>query len=560
MGGNAEWFELAKSTKLRSIDMGVTETVTADYQRRSWKDESTAAYFPVINYGYLTDRDSTFDVPVERLRPAARAHIGLERAFSSWGLDLRVNGSLSRLWKKFVLPNTRDFIQIDPASIDAQSAEFTTTVPFTLTGPTFSQPFPFDAPTITQDPSGNYTAPGYYTVPTAMTIRPVLTIDIGVSLAMSAPNGFYIYLQIADFTAGNFIAFVPPILRTVSDPNMSGVFDFGTLEVPSGHNIGLSFSIRNFEGTNYPAGDVEFRECSIKWNVENVPYGEGYALTVSELYPDWTVMQLLKTLFANRCLVVETNAARGTVDVWQDSEYFQTTDKGINWTDRISHEEPPVKMLPIPPVRMEFRFKDDSKDGDLKAVNDSVGDPGYGNHDHVFDGGAGDVKKVELLCAATAMDTILKDDVTGSGLFVPTMRKLDGTAQEDDYDREPRILIANRISAADWSHAGEVISYYPVCYFIRSGEPYTMAFGSGAVYGDQQGGTAQVQYSYRLQRMVSPTLKALTKIYPDEVWSTSFGVPRLVSDGFNKVWCYVVNIDQFRFTGDTLTKTTFIPL
>ena len=540
--------------------MGITEVVTAEYQRRTWKDESTTAYFPVIDYGYLTDRDNSFDVPLERLRPAGRAYLALENAFSSWGFDLRINGTLARLWKKFYLPNTRELVQVDPGAFEAESATFGTSVPFSIAGPTISIPFPFDAPTPDMDPSGNYAAPGFYVTPAAMTVRPILRLKMDVLNGTPMPDGFYAFLQIADTTAGNFIATYPPFFLTDDLPTVDGTFDFGPLTVPAGHNLGLRIMAHDGTGTLYPAASFDFYACEIQWKVENIPYTEGYPLVVSQLYPDLTVMELFKAIFANRCLVVETNTARGTVDVWQDQEYFQTIDKGIDWRERISHEEPPTKVLPIPPSRMEFRFKEDNKDGDLKAVNDSVGAPGYGNYDHVFEEGSGDAKKVELPFAATAMGTILKNDTTGSEMFVPIMRKLDGTYQEDDYDRAPRLMIANGVTSAQWVHDGDSINTYPISYFIRAGQPFTMSFGSGSVYGDAQGGTAQVQYSYRLQRMVSPTLKAMAKIYPDEVWSASFGTPRLIRDGFTDVWCYVVNIDQFKFTGDELTETTFIPL
>ena len=557
VGDNAEWFELARSTRLRELDLGLTSVVDAGYQRASWINENTLAYFPVINYGFLTDRASTFDVAVDKLRPAGRAHVALSKAFSSWGFDLRVNGSLARLWKKFVMPNAGNNIQVDPSQLAGQSARFAE-LPITYVG-LFPNPIPFPTPAPEDDPGGNYVAPGLYEPSSNLTIHPVIDVDFELQLNDAHASPIYVQMYLYDTVTIQTISYLPPVVISEYVPSVTGVFDFGSIDVISGNGIALAIQIYDGFGPTTYVDSINVRKMAIEWTVENIPYQEGYRLVASSLYPDMSVMDLLKAIFSDRCLVVNTNTARGTVDLWQDDEFFQPIDKGINWINRISHEDPPIKQLPIPPVRMEFRWKQDAGDADLLALSETQAAPGYGNHDHVFENGSGEAKRVDMPFAATAMGPVLMGD-DGSTMWVPIMRKDGGVLQVDDYKRTPRLLIANGVSSVVWKHDGLDMIEAPVCYFIRATQPYTLAFGSGLVYGDRQPGTGQLQYRYRLQRMVSPTLKALTRIYPDEVWSTSFGTPRLIHDGFTPVWCYVTDIDQFRFTGDDLTETTFIPL
>ena len=543
VGDNAEWFELAKATKLRSLEMGDTPIITNDYQISSWTDDYTVAYFPLINYGWLTSRGPTFNVNTKYLRPAGRVHLAVSKAFNDWGFDFRVKGSLASLWPKLVCPSTRKKIQAAQSSMRALDALYRV-VPFTTspTGYGFSYDVDFTA---TTDPAGTWVTPGYYKCQFDMVMNPTISIIVS---ALFVGNGS-VRAYVRNVTAGG----VPTLSATI--PLVSGVsqtlnLDLGQINASQNDELAISFQV--FCAAASSSFSIE--GGSVTWTVDSITYNEDIAVEVADLYPDMTVMELLKAVTGNRCLVFETNTARGTVDMWYDSEYFRTQEDGIDWSKRMNHDEPPVKMLPMCPTKMEFRWKEDTKDADLIDVNETVDAPGYGNYDHVFTYGTDKPKKVDMPFAATAMGTIC------DGLWVPIMRKEDGTAQVDDYDRVPRILLTNGTAPGLWRHDGFDLDVYPVCYFIQPGQPFTMAFGDGLVYGDTQPGTAQREYVSRFRRIESPSLKALVKIYPDEVWGASFGRPRLINDGFGNVWCYVQEIDQFQFTGDDYTTATFIPM
>ena len=269
-------------------------------------------------------------------------------------------------------------------------------VPFTIspTGYGFSYDVDFTAST---DPGGTWVSPGRYQCAFDMVMNP--TISITVNTLFSGGTGS-VRAYVRNVTAGG----VPTLSATI--PLMSGVsqtlnLDLGQISASQNDELAISFQV--FCAAASSSFSIE--GGSVTWTVDSITYNEDIAVEVADLYPDMTVMELMKAVTGNRCLVFETNTARGTVDMWYDSEYFRTQEDGIDWSKRMNHDEPPVKMLPMCPTKMEFRWKEDTKDADLIDVNETVDAPGYGNYDHEFTYGTDKPKKVDMPFAAMAMGT-----------------------------------------------------------------------------------------------------------------------------------------------------------
>lgn len=267
-----------------------------------------------------------------------------------------------------------------------------------------------------------------------------------------------------------------------------------------------------------------------------------------------TVMDVLKGIAGNRCLIFKTNSAHGEVQVWADNEFYRDTSIGIDWRTRITHNPLPVKEEPLYTRLMEFRWKEDDDDQYVITENTAIPAPGYGNADVELPDGVNDPLKVELPFAPTGMSWMF------GSVFAPAIHKVDGTYQVDDYTFEPRLLIMEGVFPGEWRFDGVDETEYPKCYFVHPQGRWTLSFRNDELYGGNLLGTASLQWEGRQRRMMSPRLNASVMIYPDEVWDLDQGVPRLVNDGFDDVWMYPAKVSQYRFDEIEHTECTLIPL
>lgn len=552
VGDNAEWFDLAKGTKLTDIDMGVSEPITDTLMRESWVDDEQALTFPIIDFGSFEDRASTYNVTVPKLRPAIRVHTFLRTAFAAWGYSIKVMGSLAGLWKKLVIPNTFGDVAIGEDILRFYSAEFARTNSPTFTTPTALTEFTFNS--IVSDPSGSETGVGRYTAAVNMDVH--VTFDYNVTGVVIASGGFtplvFVNMQLYNFTSAAFVA-GSTIVMNPSQTSYIGTLDFGQQAFVLGNVYGLRIQVSSI---GVSSASATFNpSTTINYDVVNVEYQENVTLNIAQQAPNMSVMELLKAIASNQCLIIRTNNARGEVEIWRDAEFYRGPDVGIDWSDRMSHNRPPTKEVPIYAKRIEYRWKEDNNDRDLLALEQSLNEPGYGNYDAVLTNGVNKPSEVTLPFAATAMGTLF-----GGGVFAPVMRKEDGTYQEDDYKREPRLLIMDGVATGDWRFDGVDEAEYPNCYFINPSGAWTLAFGSGEIYGDRKLGTVQVQWVDRLRRMVAPKLGAELMIWPDEISNLDQGVPRLVNDGYDDVWVHVQQINQFVFARPDYTQCVMVPV
>ena len=554
VGDNAQWFDLAKGTKLTDLDMGVSEPITDTLMRESWEDDEQALAFPIIDFGSFEDRASSFNVTVQKLRPAIRVHAFLRTAFAAWGYSIKVMGSLAGLWKKLVIPNTFGDVAIGEDILRFYSAEFARTDSPTFTSPTAITEFTFNS--IVNDPSGSETGVGRYTAAVDMEASIVLDYDVSATVIPIGGSGFtplvFINIQLYNFTTATTLT-GSTIVLTPSQSSYIGSLDFGVQSLAAGSAYGLRIQVSSI---GVASASATFNpSTSINYNVERVEYQENVTLNIAQQAPNMSVMELMKAIATTQCLILRTNNARGEVEIWRDAEFYRGTDAGLDWTDRMDHGSPPTKEVPIYSKRIEYRWRNDSKDRDLVALEQTMNEPGYGNYDAVLANGSNKPTEITLPFAATAMGTLF-----GGGVFAPVSRKEDGTYQEDDYKREPRLLIMDGVADGAWRFDGVDETQYPKCYFINPSGAWTLAFGSGAVYGDAKIGTAQLQWAERLRRMVAPRLNADLMIWPHEISNLDQGVPVLVNDGFDDVWVYLQQINQFIFARPGYTGCVMVPV
>lgn len=554
VGDNAEWFDLAKGTKLTDIDMGVSEPITDTLMRESWVDDEQALTFPIIDFGSFEDRGPTFNVTVPKLRPAIRVHSFLRTAFAAWGYSIKVMGSLAGLWKKLVIPNTSGDVAIGEDILRFYSAEFARTDSPTFTSPTALTEFTFNS--IVSDPSGSETGVGRYTAAVNMDVRAVFNYNVTGSVIPVIGSGFvptaFVNIQLYNFTTASTVS-GSTIVMNPAETSYIGTLDFGQQAFVLGNVYGLRIQVSSI---GVLSASATFNpSTSVDYEVVNVEYQENVTLNIAQQAPNMSVMDVLKAIASNQCLIIRTNNARGEVEIWRDAEFYRGTDVGIDWSDRINHRNAPTKEVPIYTRRLEYRWKEDNDDRDLLALEQSLNDPGYGNYDAVLPNGSAKPSEIELPFAATAMGTLF-----GGGVFAPVSRKDEGTYQEDDYKREPRLLIMDGMATGDWRFDGVDETEYPKCYFINPTGAWTLAFGSGEVYGDRKLGTAQVQWSERVRRMMAPKLNGDVMIWPHEISSMDQGVPRLVNDGFDDVWVHVQQINQFVFARPDYTQCVMVPV
>lgn len=553
VGDNAEWFDLAKSTKLRSLDMGTSPTITDTLMRDSWVDEDADLRFPGIDFGSFEDRASSFNVNVNKIRPAINTHRFLRAAFALWGFTLRPMGSLGTLWKKFVVPNTFGDIAIGEDFLRNATATAYQTGSTSYSVLNTDSEFGFNVNLF--DPSGYLTGTGRYQPVLTLKAEVRFTYDLSAVIIPIAGFGTGVVLvlfELYNFTSGQSLA-QQAFTMTSLDTQATGVINFGVFDMGFTQEWGIRIRLTSLNTSVHTI--VVNPATFVKYVVKNIEYQEGVTVDVADQAPDMTVMELLKTLTGNRCMIVKTNAAHGEVQLWLDTEFYRGSDVGIDWRDRLDHTNPPTKQQPLYTRRLEYRWKEDNADRDLENLADSQPDPGYGNADVEMEDGTEDPIRIEMPFAATAMGALFDGNV-----FWPVSRKEDGTYQADDYDREPRLLIMDGLADGAWTFDGNAETQYPRTYFINPEGRYTLAFGSGTVYGDEKLGTAQLQWADRQRRMMTSTLVGDVMIWPDEIWNIDQGVPRLINDGESDVWFYPQKINQFEFATPGYTECTLLPL
>lgn len=570
VGGNATWFEYAKKTKLRDIDLGVTAPLDPDVQRATWYDVDSTVLFPLVDMGALEGRDASYDVPLLGLRPGLRTHRVIEEAMKAIGYKVRAVGELANDWKKFVLFAPSETIRseiVDPSPSatsvrpldEGPEAACTTT-------PRSSTPGWYECQA-TSDPSSLFNGAAIasaqrYLVPfdtkISVTIRDLVIENIPAEL-----DGTRLHFVLWDKTGGY------PIAEVTTDPLMAGddytfSADFPLAQVEEGTEINVGINNETEDDVVVIIQDLDIGDPSsegtarITFKPTTQAYSEGAPLVIQTASPDFTVIELISGLMKQWCLTVTTSEYDHTISFYYDHDYFRIATgraQERDWKSRIDISTAPARVRANLPAQLNFRFKEDTQDRELVKRNKVTAPEDYGSA-VVELGGLEANKDVSVPWAATGMVRTL------SGLLIPAMRKVGGEYQVDSYDFQPRLLVMDGLTPGSWKHEGSMLTEYPKCYFVHPDpESTSVAFGNQSVYFIAPPGTVETRWAKRLQRMRdSDLLEASLFLKDHELSDFHHGIPTLVDDGSGPAWYYVQEIKEHRFGMGRPTKCVLVQI
>ena len=552
VGGNAMWFEWAKKTKLREFDFGDT-LITKDFMMSTWTDQDSMLYFPLINTGSILQRANTYDLDPVKLRPCVRYHRALDDLFSSIDYRLRPHGFLKDVWKKFVV-----FHPTDELSREIPSLYLTNDY--------------------VSGPSGWFDGSQYF-VPTATVLNGTVELvdySIGYDPFDYAFDDAIFTVIVYDFTTNEVLAelTLPPVVV-----GGSLVIDhlFTNVRFTAGHNIGTAVQMADMPGpltygTGGPVSRVRYSDGvdtlelaplivtspDLSDSDNTGPFIVGSPLSVSAAMPDMTVIDFFKAIINAQKLVVVTDPISRTIDIYFESEFFRPlTAEGTsrNMTHVIDHTIAPAKVQEQQPAALLLKWKDDKADHYLRKANKIIGGTvGYGNGLSIIERGTKERSTLEIPYAATAMGKVF------AGLLVPTMIKEGGTFQEDSYDFEDRLLIADGMRDGTWKLDGDTLTEYPYAYFANDEQRgHMLAFDNAAIYGDTRPGVMFTLWSARISIMRNSKMFEANTLWEDhELTDFDFGMPTRLHDGHSEGTYYVQEIKDHRFGRDGMTKTVYI--
>lgn len=551
VGGNASWFELAKTTRLREFDFGISDVITAAVQKATWTNEDGLLYFPLIDFGTFNGTCGPED-----LRPGLRAHRIIGDILASQGWTLRTNGTLSDVWKKLVV--------IDPK------------VEPSLENPT---PFPYNFDLATSDPAG------FYFVPSA---DGMLEVELfSMRFQTDDPfndefDGVPFRVLVYDFTDRVALATLDLPASYFGEPgygsyNVSHAFD--PIQVASGHNIGLAVQAVGLDGqertinvvgllTSYVRYDRDSgTQVSERWAFSTqffevtdggflLPYAAETRLQIAAVCPSLTLIQLVQAISNALCLVWVTNTEAKTIDVWYDAEYFRKPTKSIttrDWTDRIDFTEAPERIEPAKPRRLTLKWAEDDDDRFLRRYAQQIGTT-YARADIDFDGAYGSDKEIDIPFAPSAVAQV-------AGLIIPRLQEFGGNPTEDNFDRTARLFIADGLSTGNWTLGGNSETQYPKVYFGAITPAVALPFDNANIPSGAQSTAVLTTWKRRLDELrYSRVLECSVFIRDSELQDFDHGMPTLVDDGSGPRWYYVQEIQGHRFGVHEPTRVRLVEI
>lgn len=569
VGGNASWFEHAKRTKIGEIGFGESDPLTDTYIEGTWTDPEDLLYFPLIDFGYLTDRASTFNVARWFLRPGLRAHKVLEAGFALIGYQVEAKGSLAGWWKKFIVHQPSEALTPhfygSPTGCTVRPSGSSS---YTLTDVgSGGNEYPLTDEVL--DPSSAY-ASNHYT-PSASGTMDVRVDHLGILVDPFAEpaSGEIFFLHVWNVTTNAPVA-------TKTQAYVTGEFavlwHHSFLAVPMVAGNEYAFVVQRMSGgysgstsiqavciATFCPTDPFFSASYFAWNQEDISTflldGVQMPIQVDSICPDMYLLDVLTGIASDQCLVFVTDTFNKRVHVWLEDEYRRRPNNVQafrDWTDRMDHTVAPAKVRPAFPARLLFRWEDDDSDNDLSKALVRSAYPKYGNEDVVLDG-YGKEQAVKLPFAQTVMGEVC------DGLVVPVMRQKGGEYQADDYDRKVRLLIADGVASGTWKMDLSTKSTYPNCYFTTADPNGVPIHWGNATAG--YAGTVSAHWVTRLALMRQQrTLEAHLFIRDHELQDFDHGLPTLVDDGSGPAWYWVQEIQQHRFGVHQPTKCILVQI
>lgn len=543
VGNNASWIGQMQNLKIRALNMGDSEPVTAAYQESTWLDVDHPLYFPLIDYQYA--EGTSFEVA--KILPAIRCHKIIEAGLETIGYRPVVKGVLTQQWKKFILPAVSEpvvsagFAEGESASVEQKnSGSFT--IP--TTGWYQNLPLSVDGEV---DPGNNMDLAGDYTTPFAGTYSAFVGLNIGT--ATGPVNGSNNFLWLYNTANDVRVSDLYPIY--IAEGIVIAPIKIAEVTLPQGMTIGLRYGNANGPTAE---GFLEIKAMTFKVQLKELPYQEDVPVDIAKSGPNLSVFDVIKSLALIRNIAIDTNDITKEVVFQLYDDYYKSPVQGESLVGREDFTDPPLKKRPLKPRRVLFKWKPDTKDIGLEAKDEADDNliAGFGGGVYEIPEGVLEEKKIELPFSASVMRTM--DDLT-----IPSFREAEADTT-GNFKWNPRILYADGLFRGQWTHDGEAKSYYPNAYFVFPGKNETgLAFSEQSDYGYAGPGniaTYWLRFFDRLSR--SFTLEIDLMLYDDELIEMDFGKPRAISDGYEVGWYYFTSVNQKRFFSGETTRCDLI--
>lgn len=550
-GDNATWIAEAKNTKANEVNLGNSGQVNNQMQEASWTDENRADVYPLIDYGRFYNFTATTNVVEDWLYPAVRVWKVLQAFFQPLGFTVKAEGSFTKLFKKLIVPYNGGAITFRGDYYQPQSARLTTTTDQTGNVLLFNTEL-MDASGMVSVVSGATRFTPVVTGTWDFRFNGSIIVTRGADAPQSSTTLFFRLQKLVGFsTWQNVQARSFPIPSQGAGTSSTFTFD-GTL-----------FTFQMEQGQSYRIRISTFADFG---QDDTITLQSGSILEV--LLTSWagwqdqvdfdiagsidkglTVADIISGITNIFRLVVRTDQATGEVVFQHLDDYLRGVEQGIDWRERLSHNEPPAKVKMELPSRYRFKYAEDTSDKRLRLWEEYYKVPlGEGVYEM---GGNGDEKEVSVKFSAT--DEFNRFD----GLIIPVIAKDDeGALGVDHLKTKPRILIFDGLVPGAWTFDGQSLTELPRAYFQGSGVPDTsMSFG-----GDWRKGTLLNYWRNSLERMKLPYLRGEFRVYDDEFNGFDFARPRLVNDGHGDVWMYVQSVKGKKFGDDDLVECELIPV
>lgn len=541
VGGNASWMEAAKALRLRDLDLGSTETITAEVQRASWTDPEQLVYYPLIDYGRLEDRANSFDVPVGDLRPALRVWPLIKRGFEQIGFTIKAGGRFERLSKMLVLPSVSGEVYANAAT--RALATTVVQIPAGFSVPVVgSQTSVIPVTwTVVSDPSSSFSG-NVYTQPFAQALRPVIDIDATLTGTVGALRVNVIGPLGTVFSSSQ--------INPTESPAGTRIYDIEGFALPVAINpLGQQYRVE-LTVVYSPGSNLTVNRLVVRWEPEEVYYQSGVQIDINTVAPkDLTLAQLITGIGSLLNVRYTTDDLTGIVRAEFYDDMLKPIEQGRDFRGRENFDPVPVKEAPNTPTRYLFRYEADSKDRDVIRINESYRSPGWGNKDEEV-GGLDDEVKVNVPFAPTAMGPILET------LYGPLMRNVDAAFQTNELSYKPRILLADGVVSGGWTHDGDALEVYPKTFSIWPGDTrFSLDFANNTWAGTAAPGTVAQYYANYLRRAKEAyTLGIFLRLDDDELLSLDLTRPVMVSDGVNDGWYYITKVENKQFGTDAFTR------
>jgi hypothetical protein len=553
-GDNATWFDRAKSTKCVDVDLGVTQNMSVSGIAQRWQAERFASNFigyisqnsysfPLIDYGSMGSFTASTPVTLDKLRFAVSVRALLAKFFKDNGFTIKIEGTLAGLWPRLMLPSAGHNYQVanNEAVVVAETTE--NIGPFdvisqaintlTTTSNIFILPATGQTPLIQTSLNG--------------TVKVVYDITIRYSsfFADETTGVNLFFLQGTTIISSKFIP-LPAGVGENYEERIQG--EFGPIDVIAGQQYVFTGDLVDISSPSI----IEGSNFKYVFNpVDNATLYTGLSYKVSSaISPSLNIGDVISALANILRLVITTDQLTNTVTFQHYDDYLLDVSAGVDWSDRLSHNDLPAKVMPEVPERYLFKYTTDDKDERLLNYNGEAEWTAEGRYDTT---GREDENVTTVKFAATQQGTRF------GGVVVPVIKEVDKVT---DYVKcKPRILVHGGYSvpggtAVTLSGVGG-LTYAPRYYFAGSG-----GLDINLGFGDDVGriGTLSRYWRASLLRATKPYLRGEFRVYDDEFMNFEFARPRLVNDGYGSVWMYVQTIKGKRFGDDDLVDCELIPV